>query len=84
MARAYRAIRNCEKLRSSEVREINGMAIAVITSVLALGGTGWESVAGQLLASGVLLLSVMGIFRQPQPRYAYNFPALIDLPGNPP
>ena len=33
------------------------MAIAVSTFVLALGGTGWESVGGQLLASGVLLLS---------------------------
>ena len=33
------------------------MAIAVCTAVLALGVTGWESVGGQLLASGVLLLS---------------------------
>ena len=33
------------------------MAISVSTSVLALGGTGWRSVTGQLLASGVLLLS---------------------------
>jgi hypothetical protein len=33
------------------------MTISVITSVLALGRTGWESVGGQLLASGVLLLS---------------------------
>jgi hypothetical protein len=32
------------------------MAISVSTSVLALGGTGWKSVGGQLLASGVLLL----------------------------
>ena len=33
------------------------MTIAVSTSVLAFGVTGWESVGGQLLASGVLLLS---------------------------
>ena len=33
------------------------MAIAVCRAVLALGVTGWESVGGQLLASGVLLLS---------------------------
>jgi hypothetical protein len=33
------------------------MAISVSTSALALGGMGWESVGGQLLASGVLLLS---------------------------
>jgi hypothetical protein len=33
------------------------MAISVSTSVLAFGGTRWESVWGQLLASGVLLLS---------------------------
>ena len=33
------------------------MTIAVSTFLLALGTTGWESVGGQLLASGVLLLS---------------------------
>jgi uncharacterized membrane protein len=33
------------------------MAISVSASVLALGGTEWGSVGGQLLASGVLLLS---------------------------
>ena len=33
------------------------MAISVVTPVLVLGGTGWGSVGGQLLASGVLLLS---------------------------
>jgi hypothetical protein len=33
------------------------MPVSVSASVLALGGTGWESVGGQLLASGVLLLS---------------------------
>lgn len=33
------------------------MAISVNPSVIALVGTGWKSVAGQLLASGVLLLS---------------------------
>ena len=33
------------------------MAIGVSISVLALGGKVWESVGGQLLASGVLLLS---------------------------
>ena len=33
------------------------MAIAVSTPILALGVTGWKSVGGQLLASGVLLLS---------------------------
>jgi hypothetical protein len=33
------------------------MAVAVSTSILALGVTGWKSVGGQLLASGVLLLS---------------------------
>ena len=33
------------------------MTIAVSTSVLAFGITAWESVGGQLLASGVLLLS---------------------------
>jgi len=33
------------------------MAISASMSVLALGGTGWGSVGGQLLASGVLLLS---------------------------
>lgn len=49
--------RTGEKLQSSEARGANGMAISVSTSVLALGRTGWESVGGQLLASGVLLLS---------------------------
>jgi hypothetical protein len=33
------------------------MAISASTSVLVLGRAGWESVGGQLLASGVLLLS---------------------------
>ena len=33
------------------------MAISVNSSVIALVGTGWKSVGGQLLASGVLLLS---------------------------
>ena len=33
------------------------MASAVSMAVLALGVTGWKSIAGQLLASGVLLLS---------------------------
>ena len=33
------------------------MAISVSTSVLGSGGMGWGSVGGQLLASGVLLLS---------------------------
>lgn len=33
------------------------MAISVNPSVIALVGTGWKSVGGQLLASGVLLLS---------------------------
>ena len=33
------------------------MAISVNPSVIALIGTGWKSVGGQLLASGVLLLS---------------------------
>ena len=33
------------------------MTIAGSTFLLALGITGWESVGGQLLASGVLLLS---------------------------
>ncbi len=33
------------------------MAISVNPSVVALVGTGWKSVGGQLLASGVLLLS---------------------------
>ena len=33
------------------------MAISVNASVIALFGTGWKSVGGQLLASGVLLLS---------------------------
>jgi hypothetical protein len=33
------------------------MAIAASTAVLALIATGWKSVGGQLLASGVLLLS---------------------------
>lgn len=33
------------------------MAIAICTAFLALVVTGWESVGGQLLASGVLLLS---------------------------
>jgi hypothetical protein len=33
------------------------MAISVNPSVIALVGTGWKSVGGQMLASGVLLLS---------------------------
>jgi len=33
------------------------MAIVASTAVLASGVTGWKSVGGQLLASGVLLLS---------------------------
>lgn len=33
------------------------MAIAASAAVLALSATGWKSVGGQLLASGVLLLS---------------------------
>jgi hypothetical protein len=33
------------------------MPISVNPSVIALVGTGWKSVGGQLLASGVLLLS---------------------------
>jgi hypothetical protein len=33
------------------------VAISVNSSVIALVGTGWKSVGGQLLASGVLLLS---------------------------
>ena len=33
------------------------MAIAGSAAVLALGATGWKSVGGQLLASGVLMLS---------------------------
>ncbi len=33
------------------------MAISVNSSVIALVGTGWKSVGGQLLASGMLLLS---------------------------
>jgi hypothetical protein len=33
------------------------MAISASMSVLVLGRAGWESVGGQLLASGVLLLS---------------------------
>jgi hypothetical protein len=33
------------------------MAISVNLSAIALVGTGWKSVGGQLLASGVLLLS---------------------------
>jgi hypothetical protein len=33
------------------------MAISVNPSVMVLVGTGWKSVGGQLLASGVLLLS---------------------------
>jgi hypothetical protein len=33
------------------------MAISVNPSVIAVVGTGWKSVGGQLLASGVLLLS---------------------------
>src|ERR1700704_5254510 len=33
------------------------MAISASMSVLVLGSAGWESVGGQLLASGVLLLS---------------------------
>jgi hypothetical protein len=33
------------------------MAISVNPSVIALVGTGWKSIGGQLLASGVLLLS---------------------------
>jgi hypothetical protein len=33
------------------------MAISVNPAVMALVGTGWKSVGGQLLASGVLLLS---------------------------
>ena len=35
----------------------NGMAISVSAVVLASGATGWKLVGGQLLASGVLLLS---------------------------
>jgi Ca2+/Na+ antiporter len=46
-----------EKLQSSEARGIDGMTISVNSSVIALVGTGWKSVGGQLLASGVLLLS---------------------------
>src|ERR1039457_6229123 len=42
---------------SIQARGINGMAISVNPSVIALVGTGWRSVGGQLLASGVLLLS---------------------------
>lgn len=42
---------------SIQARGINGMAISVNPSVIALVGTGWKSVGGQLLASGVLLLS---------------------------
>jgi len=33
------------------------MAVSISTSVIALGSAGWKSVGGQLLASGVLLLS---------------------------
>lgn len=33
------------------------MAIVVCTAILAWGATGWGSVGGQLVASGVLLLS---------------------------
>jgi hypothetical protein len=42
---------------SIQARGINGMAISVNPSVIALVGMGWKSVGGQLLASGVLLLS---------------------------
>ena len=38
-------------------RGINGMAVSVNLCVMAVVGTGWKSVGGQLLASGVLLLS---------------------------
>lgn len=48
---------NGENLQSSESGGTSGMAISVITSVLALGESGWGSAGGQLLASGVLLLS---------------------------
>jgi hypothetical protein len=34
-----------------------GMAISISISGLVLGGTAWKPVAGQLVASGVLLLS---------------------------
>ena len=46
-----------EKLQSSEVRGINGMAISVNPPVIAFVGSGWKWVGGQLLASGVFLLS---------------------------
>jgi len=56
--KAYRAIVALgEKLKIQRSARNNSMAISVSTSVLAFGGTGWESVGGQLLASGVLLLS---------------------------
>jgi Ca2+/Na+ antiporter len=57
LGRLFEQIRNGEKFQSSGGRGINGMAISVDSSVIALVGTGWKSVAGQLLASGVLLLS---------------------------
>jgi hypothetical protein len=50
-------LRKGEKFQSSEARGINGMAISANSFVIALLGTGWKSVGGQLLASGVLLLS---------------------------
>jgi hypothetical protein len=54
---AYSHRRIAEKLQSSEARGANSVAISVSTYVIALSGTGWKSVGGQLLASGVLLLS---------------------------
>jgi hypothetical protein len=45
--------------RESSIQErgINGMAISVGSSVIALVGTGWKSVGGQLLVSVAALLS---------------------------
>jgi hypothetical protein len=43
-------LRNGEKLQSGHARESNGMVISVNSFVIALVGTGWKSVGGQLLA----------------------------------
>jgi hypothetical protein len=44
-------------LGACEAQGTNGVAILVSTAVLASGITGWKSVGGQLLASGLALLS---------------------------
>src|SRR4029077_3334745 len=56
VSRAYRATSEW-RATSIQSRGTNGMAISVNPSVIALVGAGWKSVGGQLLASGVLLLS---------------------------